>query len=155
MNSTIFAGLRAPITSETPQLSGAIFNYAEQQRDAPLLRTGATPHHHRCNSDIRDCCSLRLNKDNLGSDLMAIPTAVAALQGVPKRNESCKIVPKANMSCKQLRNGIPVRMLQFPLVINSASRCPRVPSWMEMQLHIIILVDLGVKSVTCKLRKSL
>ena len=51
--------------------------------------------------------------------------------------------------------GVPVRMLQFLLVIKSAGRYPRAPSPMEVQLCVIILVDLGVKSVTCKLRKSL
>ena len=49
-----------------------------------MLPTGAAPHHHWCHSDIRDCCSLRLNKDVRVSYERRISTAAAAVQGVPK-----------------------------------------------------------------------
>ena len=49
----------------------------------------------------------------------------------------------------------PVRILQSPLSSILRAMSPRAPSWKGKQLRIIILVDLGVKSVTCKLRKSL
>ena len=46
-------------------------------------------------------------------------------------------------------------MLLFQTVINSASQELESAFLEEKQLRFIILVDLGVKSVTCKLRKSL
>ena len=70
------------------------------------------------------------------------------------RTRDCEA--RAGGRLKRHSQAIPVRTLRPLPVINSAgATSPRAPSFKGKQLRVIFLVDLGVKSVTCKLRKSL
>ena len=74
-------------------------------------------------------------------------------QGAPVKLHHDTSCSAGMLACEVHRK--PVRMLLFPIVINSASQGPESAFLKEKQLRFIILVDLGVKNVTCKLRKSL